>query len=123
MDKLVAISGELIRVRPDAVPVSRRRLLVERLADGAQHFSVKITSLHAGGCAISGPRTLAEIDGKLWLKFPGFEAIQLAATTEEDGRLLCWFAQPLHSALMQAILNPRSQVAGHSSCRPRCTFL
>jgi hypothetical protein len=123
MDKLAAISGELIRVPPDAVPVSRRRLLVERPADSAQHFAVKIISLHAGGCAISGPRALAELDGRLWLKLPGFEAIQLAATTEEEGRVLCWFAQPLHSAMMQAIVNPRSQIAGHSSCRPRCTFL
>lgn len=123
MDPLCALSGELIRVRPDAVPGLRRRLLVERLADGADRFAVKVTSLRSQGCALAGPAGLAEVEGKLWLKLPGFEAFQLAAIAEEEGKLICWFAQPLQPALVQAILNPRSVVAGHSSYRPRCTLL
>jgi hypothetical protein len=119
---LVAITGELIRVRPDAKPIVRRRLLVERLTDGADRFTVKITSLRAECCAISGPPSLDEIVGKLWLKLPGFEAFQLAATAEEGGKLICWFAQPLQHAMVQAILQPRAPVASHSTYRPRCTL-
>ena len=123
MDSICAVSGELIRVRPDAAPTLRRRLLVERLADGADRFPVKVTSLRSEGCAISGPPDVTDLEGRLWLKLPGFEAFQLAAIAEEGGKLICWFAQPLQAALVQAILHPRSLIPGHSSYRPRCTLL
>jgi hypothetical protein len=123
MDQLCAVSGELIRVRRDAVPGLRRRLLVERLGDGADRFAVKVTSLRSEGCALSGRPCLDDLDGKLWLKLPGFEAFQLAAIAEEEGKLICWFAQPLQPAMVQAIVNPRCPSAGHSSYRPRCTLL
>ena len=123
MDHLVALSGEVIRVRPEAAAGGRRRLLVERPADHAEHFAVKVTSLHSEGCAVSGPQALAELDGKLWLKLPGFEPIQLTMIVEESERLRCCFAQPLQPAMVQAMFNPRSQVAGQSAHRPRCTFL
>ena len=54
---------------------------------------------------------------------PGFEAFQLATIAEEEGKLVCWFAQPLQPALVQAIVNPRSLVSGYSSYRPRSTLL
>jgi len=123
MDPLCAVSGELIRVRPDAVPGLRRRLLIERLADGADRFAVKVTSLRSESCALSGSPGVEELAGKLWLKLPGYEAFQLAAIAEEDGKLICWFAQPLQPALVQAIINPRSIVSGYNSYRPRCTLL
>jgi hypothetical protein len=123
MDQLCAVSGELIRVPPDAVPGLRRRLLVERLSDGADRFPVKVTSLRSESCALLGPSSLDDVDGKLWLKLPGFEAFQLAAIAEEEGKLICWFAQPLQTAMVQAIINPRAAVIGHNSYRPRCTLL
>jgi hypothetical protein len=123
MDQLCAVSGELIRVRPEAVPGLRRRLLVERLGDGADRFPVRLTSLRSEGCALAATVCLDDLDGKLWLKLPGFEAFQLAAIAEEDGKLICWFAQPLQPALVQAIVNPRVQGAVHSFHRPRCTLL
>ena len=122
MDQLCAVTGELIRVRPDAAPVLRRRLLVESLTDGADRFTVKVTSLRSEGCAISGPPSLDDVAGKLWLKLPGFEAFQLAAIAEEEGKLICWFAQPLSHATVQAIVHPRNPVVGHSSFKPRCTI-
>jgi hypothetical protein len=123
MDSICAVSGELIRVRPDAAPTLRRRLLVERLDDGADRFPVKVTSLRSEACAVSGPPELTDFVGQLWLKLPGFEAFQLAAIAEEEGKLICWFAQPLQDALVQAILHPRSVISSHSSYRPRCTLL
>jgi len=123
MDPICAVSGELIRVRPDAAPTLRRRLLVERLDDGADRFPVKVTSLRSEGCAISGAPDFTDLQGRLWLKLPGFEAFQIAAIEEEGVKLVCWFTQPLQAALVQAILHPRSLVSGHSSYRPRCTLL
>ena len=122
MDHLCAISAELIRVRPDAMPMMRRRLLVERLSDGADRFAVKVTSLGAERCAIVSPLSLDDAAGKLWLKLPGFEALQLAAIAEEEGKLICWFAQPLPHAMVQAIVQPRRPVVTHSSYKPRCTI-
>jgi hypothetical protein len=123
MDPICVVSGELIRVRPDAAPTLRRRLLVERLDDGADRFPVKVMSLRPEGCAISGPPDVTALAGRLWLKLPGFEAFQLSAIAEEEGKLICWFAQPLQDALVQAILHPRSVIPSHSSYRPRCTLL
>ena len=122
MDQLCAVTGELIRVRPDAAPVQRRRLLVERLTDGADRFPVRVTSLRSEGCAITGPPSLDDVDGKLWLKLPGFEAFQLAAIAEEEGKLICWFAQPLQPAMVQAIVQPRRPVIHHNAFKPRCTL-
>jgi len=123
MERLVAIEGELIRVGPGAAPIQRRRLLVERLSDGAERIAVRVTSLSAGGCSISGPGSLADVDGRLWLKMPGFEAFQIAAIDEEDGMLLCRFAQSLSSAVLDALGNPRSPQVRHQSYRARCTLL
>jgi hypothetical protein len=122
MDQLCAVAGELICVRPDAMPVVRRRLLVERLTDGADRFAVKVTSLRSESCVLSGPPSLEQVAGKLWLKLPGFEAFQLAAIAEEEGKLICWFAQPLQTAMVEAIVRPRRPVITHSSFKPRCTL-
>jgi len=123
MDHLGVVSGELIRVRPDAAPALRRRLVVVRQSDGADRFAVKVTGLHSEGCAISGLESLAQVEGKLWLKLPGFEAFQVAAISEEEGKLHCWFAQPLQPAMVQAVINPRSLTGGRYAFRPRCTLL
>jgi hypothetical protein len=123
MEQLCAITGELIRIRPDAPPILRRRLLVERLTDGVDRYKVKLTSLRSEVCAISGAPSLDDIAGKLWLKLPGFEAFQLAAISEEEGKLLCWFAQPLPHGLVQAIVQPRRPAINHSTFKPRCTIL
>lgn len=123
MELLITIDGELIRVGPDAAPTMRRRLLVAQLSDGAERIAVRVTSLSPVGCSISGPGSLADVDGRLWLKLPGFEAFQVAAIDEEDGKLLCRFAQPLSSAFLHSLANPRSQIAPNSRCRARCTLL
>lgn len=123
MDHLGIVNGELIRVRPEAAPVIRRRLVVVGQTGGADRYPVKVTGLHSEGCVISGLQSIAEVHGKLWLKLPGFEAFQVAALAEEDGKMLCWFAQPLQPAMVQAVINPRSLGGSHSSFRPRCTFI
>jgi hypothetical protein len=122
MDPLCAITGELICIRPDAPQVLRRRLLVERLTDGVDRYTVKVTSLRSEGCAISGPPGLDDVAGKLWLKLPGFEAFQLAAISEEEGKLVCWFAQPLPHGMVQAIVQPRRPAVNHTRFKPRCTI-
>ena len=122
MDHFGAIGGELICVRPEATQVSRRRLFVERLAAGGERYPVKVTALQPKGCAIAGPPNLAELPGRLWLKFPGYEAIEVAAIAEEGERLVCWFMQPVHPATVQAIARPRNAVVRPSAFRPRCTI-
>jgi hypothetical protein len=122
MHQLCAITGELIRIRPDAQPILRRRLLVERLTDGVDRYTVKVTSLRSQDCAISGSPSLDDVAGKLWLKLPGFEAFQLAGITDEAGKLVCRFAQPLPAGTVQAIVQPRRAAVTHSSFKPRCTI-
>jgi hypothetical protein len=121
--RLVALDGELIRMPPEAVPGPRRRLLVERLFDGAERVPVRITSLSPKGCDVTGPQSINDVDGKLWLRLPGFEAFQIAAVEESEGRLHCLFAQPLSSAVLNAIAHPRNAQSWIPRAKARCTLL
>lgn len=123
MKRLVAIEAELIRVQPAAVSTLRRRLLVERSGEGVDRIPVRVTELAHEGCSIVGPRNLAEVDGRLWLKLPGLEAFQIAAIDEAEGHLLCLFAQPLSSVVFAALTGPTAPQARHRSFRARCSFL
>ena len=123
MKRLVAIQAELIRVEPDAAATLRRRLLVERSGDTVDRIPVRVTELAHEGCAIACPRRLSDVGGKLWLKLPGLEAVQIAAIDEAGGNLLCLFAQPLSSALFASLTSPAAHQAHRQSWRARCTFL
>lgn len=124
MERLVAIQGELLRApSTDATTTSRRRLVIERLSDGTERIPVRVIALYAEGCTIASPRRLADVDGKLWLKVPGFEGFQLAAIDEEDGHLLCRFAQPLSTVVLRALTNPPAHQIRHPVYQPRCTLL
>jgi len=123
MKRLVAIEAELIRVQPAAASTLRRRLLVERSNEGVDRIPVRVTELAHEGCSIAGPRDLAEVDGRLWLKLPGLEAFQIAAIDDAEGHLLCLFAQPLSSIVFAALTGPTAPQARNRSFRPRCSFL
>ena len=122
MKRLVAIEAELIRVQPAAASTLRRRLMVE-LSEGAEHIPIRVTELGHEGCTIAGPESLADVDGRLWLKLPGLEAFQVAAIDEVGGQLLCLFAQPLSSIIFAALTGPTAPQVRHRSFRPRCSFV
>jgi hypothetical protein len=121
--RLVAIEAELIRVQPAAASTLRRRLLVERSSEGVDRIPVRVTELAQEGCSIAGPRNLAEVDGRLWLKLPGLEAFQIAAIDDTEGHLSCLFAQPLSSIVFAALTSPAATQVRNRSFRPRCSFL
>lgn len=123
MKRLVAIEAELIRVQPEAAATLRRRLMVERSGDGVERIPIRVTELANEGCTVAGPRNLAAVDGRLWLKLPGLEAFQVAAIDEMEGQLLCLFAQPLSSVVFAALTRPTAPKVRHHSPRPRCSFL
>lgn len=123
MRRLVAIEAELIRVEPATASSLRRRLLVERSSDGAERIAVRVTEMAHEGCSIASPRNLAEVEGRLWLKLPGFEACQVAVIEEVAGHLVCKFAQPLSPTVFAALTSPTVPQVRDRSYRPRCSFL
>ena len=123
MKRLVAIEAELIRVQSETASTLRRRLLVERAAEGAEHIPVRVTELAPEGCSIACPRNLAEVEGRFWLKFPGLDAFQVAVIDEAAGHLSCLFAQPLSPIVFAALTGPAAPKVRHHSYRPRCSFL
>jgi hypothetical protein len=123
LERLVAIEGELVRMPPGSVPGARRRLLIERICDGAERIPVRVTSLSPIGCDVAGPHSIDDVDGKLWLRLPGFEAFQIAAIDEIEGRLQCRFAQPLSSAVLNALARPRPRHVSPRPAKARCTIL
>lgn len=123
MRRLVAIEAELIRIQPGAGSTLRRKLLVELSADGAERIPVRVTELAYKGCSITGQGNLAELEGRLWLKLPGFEAFQIAMIDETEGHFLCLFAQPLSPIVFTALTGPSAPQLRNHSYRPRCSFL
>jgi hypothetical protein len=123
MKRLVAIEAELIRVQAEIASTSRRRLLVERSAEGAERIPVRVTELAHEGCSIACPRNLAEVEGRLWLKLPGLEAFQITVIDEAAGRLSCLFAQPLSPFVFTALTGSTAPQVRYHAYRPRCSFL
>jgi hypothetical protein len=123
MKRLVAIEAELVRVQAEIASTSRRRLLVERSAQGAERIPVRVTELAPEGCSIACPRNLAEVEGRLWLKVRGLEAFQITVIDEAAGRLSCVFAQPLSPFVFAALTGSTAPQIRHRAYRPRCSFL
>lgn len=123
LGRLVAIEAELIRLQPTATEGARRRLLVERWADGTRRMAVRVTSLRHERCTISSARPIAEFDGNWWLKMPGLEARNVALIGELKGQLICQFAQPLSSAILGALAMPAGPHTRGGSYKRRCSFL
>jgi len=123
MKRLVAIEAELIRVQSETASTLRRRLLVERSAETAEHIPVRVTELAHEGCSIACARNVAEVEGRLWLKLPGLEAFQIVVVDEAAGHLSCLFAQPLSPIVVNALTGPTAPQIRHRAYRPRCSFL
>jgi hypothetical protein len=123
MKQLVAIEAELIRVRPDIASSSRRRLLIERSAEGAERIPVRVTELADEGCSIACSKDLDDVEGRFWLKFPGLEAFQISVIDEAAGHLSCVFSQPLPPIVFAALTGPAAPQIRQRAHRPRCSFL
>jgi hypothetical protein len=90
---------------------------------GATETEVRITRLSTREClAVEYAGALPE-EGAAWLKLPGRAPIRVFTHANEDGALVCEFAQPLYPSEVACLLSSHQARATASRVRPRCTFL
>ncbi len=70
---------------------------------GGSPMQVKLHDLSSGGFRTSWPYTLRK-GATVWLKIPGLEALEARVAWHENFQIGCSFTQPLHPAVLNAVV-------------------